>query len=136
MLLRRQLREHDTLARMGGDEFAMLLENCTEPRASAVATKILATMDGFEFGWEGQRYRVGASVGQVGFSGAGLSAQEILEAADRMCYVAKETGRHRIAAEELRGYSPRKPRPGRESAAPAPPHRRRTATATRHDSAR
>ena len=30
-----------------------------------------------------------------------------LEAADRMCYVAKESGRNRIAAEELRGASPR-----------------------------
>ena len=107
VLLRRQLREHDTLARVGGDEFAMLLENCTEPRAAAVADKILATLDGFEFAWEGQRYRVGASVGQVGFSGAGLSAHDILEAADRMCYVAKESGRNRIAAEELRGASPR-----------------------------
>lgn len=116
VLLRRQLREHDTLARMGGDEFAMLLENCTEPRAAAVATKILATMQGFEFGWEGKHYRIGASVGQVGFSGAGLSAQDILEAADRMCYVAKETGRNRIAAEELRGYAARKLRPGREPA--------------------
>jgi diguanylate cyclase (GGDEF)-like protein/PAS domain S-box-containing protein len=119
VLLRRQLREHDTLARMGGDEFAMLLENCTEPRATAVANKILATMDGFEFGWEGQRYRIGASVGQVGFSGAGLAAQEVLEAADRMCYVAKETGRNRIAAEEMRGYAPKKLRRGGEHPAPA-----------------
>ena len=113
VLLRRQLREHDTLARVGGDEFAMLLENCTEPRAAAVATKILATLDGFEFAWEGQRYKVGASVGQVGFSGAGLTAQDILETADRMCYMAKETGRNRIASEELRGAMPRRrnPRP-------------------------
>ncbi|WP_399678439.1 diguanylate cyclase domain-containing protein [Xenophilus sp.] len=110
VILRRQLREHDTLARIGGDEFAMLLENCTEPRATAVANKILATMAGFEFGWEGQSYRIGASVGQVGFSGAGLTALEVLEAADRMCYVAKETGRNRIAAEELSGYAPRKGR--------------------------
>ena len=107
VLLRRQLREHDTLARVGGDEFAMLLETCTEPRAAAVAEKILATLDGFEFAWEGQRYRVGASVGQIGFSGAGLSAQDLLEAADRMCYEAKESGRHRIASEEIRGTSPR-----------------------------
>ena len=41
---------------------------------------------------------------------------DILEAADRMCYVAKETGRNRIASEELRGYPPRKSRPGRDSA--------------------
>ena len=118
VLLRRQLREHDTLARVGGDEFAMLLENCTEPRAAAVAAKILATLQGFEFAWEGRHYRVGASVGQVGFRGAGLTAAAILEAADRMCYVAKESGRNRVAAEELRGGPPpRRPRHGRLDAA-------------------
>jgi diguanylate cyclase (GGDEF)-like protein/PAS domain S-box-containing protein len=112
VLLRRQLREHDTLARMGGDEFAMLLENCTEARAAAVAGKLLSTLSGFEFGWEGESYRVGASVGVVSFSGAGLTAQEVLEAADRMCYVAKETGRNRVASEELRGFAPRGVLPG------------------------
>jgi diguanylate cyclase (GGDEF)-like protein/PAS domain S-box-containing protein len=116
VLLRRQLREHDTLARMGGDEFAMLLENCTGPRASAVATKILATMESFAFAWEGRRYRIGASVGQVEFSGGGFDAQDILEAADRMCYLAKESGRNRVAAEELRGTAPRKSRYGRSEA--------------------
>jgi diguanylate cyclase (GGDEF)-like protein/PAS domain S-box-containing protein len=120
VLLRRQLREHDTLARVGGDEFAMLLENCTAPRAAAVAGKILATLAGFEFAWEGQRYQVGASVGVVDFSGAGLDAHDILEAADRMCYLAKESGRNRIASEALHGQPPRAPRQGRP---PAPPPR-------------
>jgi diguanylate cyclase (GGDEF)-like protein/PAS domain S-box-containing protein len=107
-LLRRQLREHDTLARVGGDEFAVLLENCTAPRANAVAEKIRSTVGGFSFTWEGRSYRPGASVGQVEFSGAGLTALDIVEAADRMCYAAKASGRDRIAACTVEGIDPAK----------------------------
>ena len=106
VMLRRQLREHDTLARVGGDEFAVLLENCTAPRANAVADKIRSTVGGFSFTWEGRSYRPGASVGQVEFSGAGLSTQDIVEAADRMCYAAKASGRDRIAACTVEGIDP------------------------------
>ncbi len=106
VMLRRQLREHDTLARVGGDEFAVLLENCTAPRANAVAEKIRSTVGGFSFTWEGRSYRPGASVGQVEFSGAGLSTQDIIEAADRMCYAAKASGRDRIAACTVEGIDP------------------------------
>lgn len=114
VLLRRQLREHDTLARVGGDEFAVLLENCTASRANAVAEKIRATVGGFAFTWEGRTYRPGASVGQVEFSGAGLTAQDIVETADRMCYTAKASGRDRIAACAVEGIDPaRRPHPAR-----------------------
>jgi diguanylate cyclase (GGDEF)-like protein/PAS domain S-box-containing protein len=106
MLLRRQLREHDTLARIGGDEFAILLENCTAPSANAVAEKIRATVGEFAFTWEGRSYRPGASVGQVEFSGAGLAVQDIIEGADRMCYAAKASGRDRVAACSIRGIAP------------------------------
>ena len=106
VMLRRQLREHDTLARVGGDEFAVLLENCTAPRANAVAEKIRGTLGGFSFTWEGRSYRPGASVGQVEFSGAGLTTEDIIEAADRMCYAAKASGRDRIAACTVEGIDP------------------------------
>lgn len=105
-LLRRQLREHDTLARVGGDEFIVLLENCNSARANAVAEKIRTTVGTFGFDWEGLVHRPGASVGQVEFSGAGLTMQDVLEAADRMCYAAKASGRNRIAACTVEGIDP------------------------------
>ena len=111
LLLRRQLREHDTLARMGGDEFAVLLENCGSARANTVAEKIRDTVGAFEFTWEGRVHRTGASVGQVEFNGHGLSARDVIEAADRMCYAAKSAGRGRIAACTVQGIDPSRPSP-------------------------
>ena len=109
LLLRRQLREHDTLARMGGDEFAVLLENCGSAHANTVAEKIRDTIAGFAFTWEGRAHRTGASVGQVEFNGRGLAARDVVEAADRMCYAAKAAGRGRIAACTVQGIDPGRP---------------------------
>ena len=104
--LRRQLREGDTLARIGGDEFAVLLENTPAAHAACVARKLIAAVEGFRFAWQGFDYRLGASAGLVEFSGTGLEAEDVLEAADRMCYVAKESGRGCVAADVLRTVRP------------------------------
>ena len=97
VLLRRQLREHDSLARLGGDEFAVLLENCTTAQATMVAEKIRSAIEGFEFAWDGQVFRIGTSIGQIDFSDdETLSVEEIVGIADRMCYVAKASGRNQV----------------------------------------
>ena len=97
-LLRRQLREHDTLARIGGDEIAALLENCTAAHAANVAEKIRSAIEGFAFEWKDRTFRIGTSIGQVTFGNENMSAQEIIDAADHMCYVAKMSGRNQVAA--------------------------------------
>lgn len=114
--LRRQLREGDTLARMGGDEFAVLLENTAEEQAAGVARKLIDAVARFQFAWQGFAYRLGASAGLIEFSGDGLEAEQVIEAADRMCYVAKESGRGRVATDVLRGIRPG----GRGALRPAP----------------
>jgi len=97
VLLRRQLREHDTVARLGGDEFAVLLENCTTAHAAAVAEKIRSAIVDFVFAWNDTVFKVGCSVGQLDFDDDRRSAQEIIGIADRMCYLAKTGGRNQVA---------------------------------------
>lgn len=102
-LLRQQLREHDTFARIGGDEFAILLEHCGTLHADAIANAIRAAIGSFAFGWGGRGFRTGVSIGQVEFSGVGLTVDDIVRIADEMCYVAKADGRDRIAACSMQG---------------------------------
>jgi diguanylate cyclase (GGDEF)-like protein/PAS domain S-box-containing protein len=116
MALRRQLREGDTLSRIGGDEFAVLLENTDVDQAGSVARKLIESVEQFRFAWQGFGYRLGASAGLIEFSGEGLEAEDVIEAADRMCYVAKESGRGRVATDMLRAV---RPGPGR-AVSPAP----------------
>ena len=96
MLLRKQLRGHDTVARLGGDEFVVLLENCTQQHASTVAEKIRAAIVEFKFLWHQRTYQLGASIGQIDFTDGGRSVEQLIRLADRMCYIAKTSGRNQV----------------------------------------
>ncbi len=96
VLLSKQLREHDTVARLGGDEFAVLLENCTPEDAASVAEKIRNAVIGFAFAWDGGEYQIGTSIGLVEFNDGERSVDDLIELADSMCYVAKDSGRNRV----------------------------------------
>ena len=97
LLLRRQLRDHDSIARIGGDEFTVLLENCPVERAAQVAEKLRAAIAGFEFAWDARVFRIGSSIGVVEFGDGALSPAQVMSLADRMCYAAKAGGRDQIA---------------------------------------
>ena len=97
LLLRKQLRTHDTVARLGGDEFAVLLENCTPADANNVAEKIRQAIVDFAYAWDGGEFRIGTSIGLVEFNDGERSLDRLIELADSMCYVAKEAGRNRVA---------------------------------------
>lgn len=97
LLLRKQLRTHDTVARLGGDEFAVLLENSTSADTINVAEKIRSSVIDFAFAWDGGQFRIGTSIGLVKFNDGEQSVDKLIELADSMCYVAKEGGGNRVA---------------------------------------
>lgn len=96
IILKSQLRATDTAARMGGDEFAVLLPRCPRERAEQIAANILAAVRGLSMKWEDRCLRLGASIG-VAYTNAGeFDAPTVLKAADSACYAAKRAGRNRI----------------------------------------
>ncbi len=95
-LLLNTVRHRDTLARLGGDEFGVLMEHCPFDDAHRVATSILNVINDYQFTWEEQTFRVGASIGLVPITDATLSLTELLKDADAACYIAKDKGRNCI----------------------------------------
>ena len=95
-LLKGTIRKRDTLSRLGGDEFGIIMELCTLDQAHRVASSILKSVQDFLFIWEGQSFRVGISIGLVTLSEANSSLTELLKQADAACYMAKDSGRNRI----------------------------------------
>jgi len=94
--LRHGKRKTDILARVGGDEFAMLLPETDADQAQIVADGIVKTV-GRQVAVLGDRsIHITASVGIAAFDG--LRAVEALEFADLAMYEAKEAGRNRVAA--------------------------------------
>ncbi|MAL97065.1 MAG: hypothetical protein CL583_01320 [Alteromonadaceae bacterium] len=94
--LQTHIRQRDTLARIGGDEFALILENCNSEQAYRVADEMLAFMRNFRFSWEDKTFRLGISVGIALIDHSAASVSQVLHNADSACYMAKEAGRDRI----------------------------------------
>jgi diguanylate cyclase (GGDEF)-like protein/PAS domain S-box-containing protein len=87
-------RVQDFAARMGGDEFVVLLADCSLVNARAVGQKIVDEITRIEFASNGATYRIGASVGIAPvIAGA---ERDVLAMADAACYAAKSAGRGRV----------------------------------------
>lgn len=95
-LLITQLRSSDVLARVGGDEFCILLKSCTTDIAQKIAEKIRRHIDKFEFKWQEKNYDLGVSIGIIVLDDTITTYEEALKLADTSCYLAKEEGRNRI----------------------------------------
>ena len=96
IVLHEPVRERDTLARIGGDEFGVLMEDCHLEKASEIAEQLLQTVRDFRFSWQKKTFALGVSIGMVIISDDGKTMAEILSAADMACYAAKDKGRNRI----------------------------------------
>lgn len=84
------------LARMGGDEFGLLLQDCNLKRARELADHLRSTISQFEFHWADQHFKLSASIGLVPFSADSDFPGGLLGAADTACYAAKEAGGNQI----------------------------------------
>ncbi len=94
-IMRKQIRENDELARMGGDEFAILLRGCEINAGCRVAAAICDAVRNLHFECSEQVFHVGASVGVRQVSGLPSSPEELMQEADMACYQAKHRGRGR-----------------------------------------
>ncbi len=97
-VLQATLREGELLARIGGDEFAVLLENCSADYAHASATQLRDAVQMWQFEWGEKAFQVGVSVGVVSISQLAPGLSAILSEADTACFTAKEQGRNRVFA--------------------------------------
>jgi diguanylate cyclase (GGDEF)-like protein/PAS domain S-box-containing protein len=87
------IRPGDVAARIGGDEFALLLERCAPQDAMRVADKVCDQVAALEVPWEGRMLRVGASAGVAELATAIDDVAQWLDEADHACYAAKAAGR-------------------------------------------
>ena len=92
-----QIRDDDVLARMGGDEFGLLLRHCPLDRARRIAERLIEALDAIRFSWEDAVYDIGASVGLVELDDEVVSVEEAMSRADVACYTAKNRGRGQVA---------------------------------------
>ncbi len=117
--VRHRIRQTDLLARIGGDEFGVLLPQADADQAQVAAAGIVKALSQHAAVLGDRTIQVTASVGLAMLDG--LSAAEVLARADAAMYEAKQAGRNRFAL-----YGPRRTR-GPVSARQAEVERLRTA---------
>lgn len=95
-LFRSGVRDRDTLGRLGGDEFGMLLENCAVEQACHVAENLRRCVADFRFTWQERIFAVSLSIGLIAINRERHDFQKIMRQADAACYLAKNKGRNCI----------------------------------------
>jgi diguanylate cyclase (GGDEF)-like protein/PAS domain S-box-containing protein len=95
-LLREQIRRRDTLARVGSNAFAILMEHCSLSHIARVADAIQQAIGAFRFDWRNESIDFTVSIGVAPINGGSDSIDEVLKAADRACYAAKSAGGGRV----------------------------------------
>jgi diguanylate cyclase (GGDEF)-like protein len=96
-----QVRDIDTVARIGGEEFAILLPSTAVNGAMQIAERIRHITENYTFKYEGKSFRFTVSLGIVELTDESWSVTEFIKAADEMLYKAKNAGRNRCVARHI-----------------------------------
>jgi diguanylate cyclase (GGDEF)-like protein/PAS domain S-box-containing protein len=95
-LLKSKIRWRDTLSRLGGDEYGVLLEGALLEDALRTAEVLREAVKGFRFEWDERVFKLSCSVGVVPITADNEDVASILSAAEGACSAAKEQGRNRV----------------------------------------
>jgi diguanylate cyclase (GGDEF)-like protein/PAS domain S-box-containing protein len=92
--IRRVCPSRHIVARLGGDEFAVLMINCDEKQAEWLGSRIIREIRNKVVQYEGQAFRVGASIGATLLDGSQSDPSSVLHQADTASYASKRRGRN------------------------------------------
>jgi diguanylate cyclase (GGDEF)-like protein len=94
--LRPLVRGEQLLARIGGEELALLMPDVPMPKAAVFAEKIRTLVESFPFVHDGRRIKVTVSIGLATLDHADATPEALVARADARLYDAKRTGRNRV----------------------------------------
>ncbi|MCQ3828038.1 EAL domain-containing protein [Microbulbifer elongatus] len=95
-ILTRCLGKGDLLGRVGSDEFALLLRDCTLEEAKRIVTRLREAVNEFVFEWESSETRPALSIGAVSVDAHAPPASQLLASANDACSAARDQGRNRV----------------------------------------
>ena len=94
--MRSRTRDRDTVARLRGDEFAVLLENCKLTDGLRIADDILEAVRNLTFKSGSETVKVSASIGVATIDQTSEHFSDVLAQTDAACYRAKQNGKNRV----------------------------------------
>lgn len=98
-LFRKELRDYDTAARFGGEEFIAVVPEASMTEAATIAERIRKAIERAVFNESGDALKITVSLGLATFPAPEIdSAEDLIREADKALYRAKTKGRNRIEA--------------------------------------
>ncbi len=91
-IIKEAVRDSDTVGRIGGDEFALLLVGCPLEKARQIADNVVHSVSDYRFVWKDKIFNIGVSIGLVEIGRGGGAIEDLMNSADSACYVAKKQG--------------------------------------------
>lgn len=124
--LRSAVRNEDLIARMGGEEFAVIMPNLSLADAPRFAERLRAEVEAHRFAADSNSLHVTISIGLAEVQAGRRPIETALSAADTALYRAKKEGRNRVVAAAIDDEAPPETSPSisvfqRRSAAPREP---------------
>lgn len=102
-VLARSIRPFDTAARVGGDEFAVLLPDANLRDVRRIGERLRTEIEALAMEREGQPAHVTVTVGAASWDPLrGESFEDVLKGTDRVLMAAKQAGRNRVETREAR----------------------------------
>jgi diguanylate cyclase (GGDEF)-like protein len=102
-ICQQQLRPTDLFGRLGGEEFGILLIECSRNQGMAIADRIRMAIEATPVDGDGCVISFSASVGVASTDKSGYGLQRLCWEADAALYRAKRTGRNRVIADSENG---------------------------------
>ncbi len=102
--LKTRFRETDTLGRIGGDKFGVLLSDCPSLKVNEILGKLFKDLANFRLAWNKTSVPASVSVGVVAIGPESGEVPEVMSAAESACYLAKQGGGnhfHQFEAAEM-----------------------------------
>ena len=100
--LKSELAEGVCLARLGDDEFGIIIEDIAIEPARQLARNLCKLVRASRFVWEDKPFEIGASIGLVPITSRWRDVGELMRMAASACYVANEHGGNRVHVYEIR----------------------------------
>ncbi len=99
-LMKSVIRKSDLVARIGGDEFGLIIYDCTIEDANSILEKISFSINSYRHNIDGRQYKIGASIGATTIDSKTRNKTAAKISADNACYIAKRNGRNQIYIEK------------------------------------
>lgn len=92
-LIQSCIRSDDILGRLGGDEFGLILKNCSQEVTLKITNNIVKMIAEMQFNWDDCDYNLGVSIGVAPLDKHTQDSKEAIRKADLACYTAKDQGK-------------------------------------------